>query len=60
MARKNRAGNRNKRPGSKCCHKMMTPKQKAKRNRIYLWNTRQQSNIKRLKVERQQQLEFAA
>lgn len=50
-------GNPNKRPGSKCYHKMMSAKQKAKRERLYLFSTRHQSNLKRLKVERQQHKE---
>lgn len=57
MGRANRAGNANKRSGSQCWHKMMSEKQKQKRNRIYLFERRNQSNLKRLKVERQQALE---
>ena len=60
MGAKNRSGNKNKRPGSKCNKKMMSEKQKARRNRIYLFNIRQQSNLKRIKVERQRALEFSA
>ncbi|AFC22416.1 hypothetical protein F353_gp34 [Vibrio phage CP-T1] len=54
MSRSSRNYQLNKRRGSKCHHKMMTPKQKAKRDKIYLYETRRQSNLKRIKVERQQ------
>lgn len=53
MAKKNRAGNKNKRSGSACWHKMMSEKAKQRREKIYLYERRKQSNLKRIKVERQ-------
>lgn len=35
----------------------MSAKQKARKNKIYLYERRLQSNLKRLKVERQQNFE---
>lgn len=52
-----RIGNPNKRKGSTNPRKMMSPKQQQRRRAIYLFNTRQQSDLKRFKVERQNQKE---